>query len=76
MTTSKPVSKVDQLQLWPVEQRRKQQVIKDITGKVTEEISKSTRLKALPIGSRIAVAVGSRGINHLAEYAKATIATH
>jgi hypothetical protein len=74
MTTSKPVSKVDQLQLWPVEQRRKQQVIKDITGKVTEEISKSTRLKALPAGSRIAVAVGSRGINHLAEYAKATIA--
>ncbi len=74
MTTSKPVSKVDQLQLWPVEQRHKQQVIKDITGKVTEEIGKSSRLKAMPTGSRIAVAVGSRGINHLAEYAKATIA--
>lgn len=74
MTTSKQVSKVDQLQLWPVEQRRKQQVIKDIAGKVTEEISNSTRLQAMPPGSRIAVAVGSRGINHLAEYAKATIA--
>lgn len=71
MTTSK----IDQLPLWPIEQRRKQPVIKDIVSKVTEELRKSERLKTLSAGSKIAVAVGSRGINHLAEYVQSVIAT-
>lgn len=71
MTTSK----IDQLPLWPIEQRRKQPVIKDIVSKVTEEVRKSERLKTLSAGSKIAVAVGSRGINHLAEYVQSVIAT-
>jgi hypothetical protein len=66
---------LDALTFYPITQRRKQPVIKDIPTKVAEELRKSPRLQKLPAGSKIAVAVGSRGINHLASYAKATIDT-
>lgn len=66
---------LDSITFYPITQRRRQPVIKDIPAKVAEELRKSSRLQQLPPGSRIAVAVGSRGINHLATYARATIET-
>lgn len=68
-------SKLDDLRLYPVIQRRKQPVVKDIAQKVKQCVSQSKRLQAMPAGSRIAVAVGSRGINHLAEYVLTMIQT-
>ncbi len=68
-------SKLDDLRLYPVIQRRRQPVVKDIVQKVKQCVSQSKRLQAMPAGSRIAVAVGSRGINHLAEYVQAMIQT-
>ncbi|MFT3882623.1 MAG: lactate racemase domain-containing protein [Gemmatales bacterium] len=68
-------SRVDEIVLFPVRQHRKQPVIKDIAQKVKQEITQSQRLQQLSAGSRIAVAVGSRGINHLLEYVQATIQT-
>lgn len=68
-------SKLDQLLLYPVTQHRRQPVIKEIAGKVAEEVRRSVRLQNLPSGSKVAVAVGSRGINHLADYVKSMILT-
>jgi len=69
------LSKLDELRLYPVVQRRKQPVVKNIAQKVKQEVLQSKRLQQMPAGSRIAVAVGSRGINHLAEYVQAMIQT-
>lgn len=68
-------SKLNSLQFYPLTQRRLQPVVKDIRAKVADELRKSPRLQQLASGSRVAVAVGSRGINHLAVYARATIDT-
>lgn len=67
------VSKADQIVIYPVRQHRKQPVVKDLAAKVKQEVTQSKRLQQLPAGSSIAVAVGSRGIKHLAEYARAMI---
>lgn len=66
-------TRVDELVLYPVRQRRKQSVVQDIAGKVRAEVSQSKRLQGLSKGSKIAVAVGSRGINHLADYVRAVL---
>jgi len=66
-------SKVDQIVIYPVRQQRKQPLVKDIAAKVMQEVTQSKRLQGLPAGSRIAVAVGSRGIRHLADYVQAMI---
>jgi len=68
-----PASRVDEIVVYPVRQHRKQPVVKDIAQKVKQEVTQSKRLQQLPAGSRIAVAVGSRGIKHLAEYVQAMI---
>lgn len=68
-------TRVDEIALFPIRQHRKQPIIKDITQKVKQEVSQSKRLQQLPVSSRIAVAVGSRGIKHLAEYVQAMIQT-
>lgn len=68
-------NKLDQVLLFPVKQRRKQPVVSDIAAKVQSEIRSSLRLQSVKPGSRIAIAAGSRGINHVAEYVQATIQT-
>lgn len=69
------LEKVDQIQLYPVKQVRKQRLVTDIPGTVTQELKKSKRLEALPQGSLIAIAVGSRGINHLSTYVRSVVTT-
>ncbi|HQR08470.1 MAG TPA: lactate racemase domain-containing protein [Gemmatales bacterium] len=70
-----PASRVDQIAIYPVRQHRKQPLVKNIAQKVKQEVSQSKRLQQLPAESCIAVAVGSRGITHLAEYVRAMIQT-
>jgi len=66
---------VDQVKVYPVTQRRRQPRVADLAGAVRTEFLANRRLQALPQGSRIALAVGSRGINHLADYVRAAIST-
>jgi hypothetical protein len=66
---------VDQIRLYPLTQRRNQPVSRDIAGTVREQIRTNPRLQKLTRGSRIALAVGSRGINHLSTYVQAAVTT-
>ncbi|HMO35465.1 MAG TPA: lactate racemase domain-containing protein [Gemmatales bacterium] len=75
MTIIQRSSKVEQLEMWPIQQKRNQPVIQDIKEHVGKEIRSSIRLQQLPASSRIAVAVGSRGIKHLAIYVRTTLET-
>ncbi len=47
--------------------------IENMEKAVADEMAKARRLKALPAGAKIAVAVGSRGISGIAQIARATV---
>jgi hypothetical protein len=64
---------IDQIRVRSLLQRWDQPVIHELAGSVRRELESSNRLSALPTGSRIAIAVGSRGIHHLEEYVRTTI---
>jgi hypothetical protein len=66
---------IDRLRVFPVTQRRRTPVIRDIPGVVREQLRSSQRWAGLRPGARIALAVGSRGINHLQEYVRAAAHT-
>ncbi len=64
---------IDQILLYPIRQCRRQPVITNLFERVKEEFRKNHRLTRMPRGSKIALAVGSRGINHLAEYVRSAV---
>jgi hypothetical protein len=66
---------VDRIRLHPITQRRQQPVIGDIAGIVREQIRANRHLQKLSRGSIIALAVGSRGINHLSTYVQSAVTT-
>jgi hypothetical protein len=66
---------IDRIRLYPITQQRQQPVIRDIAGTVREQIRSNPSLQKLARGSRIALAVGSRGINHLSIYVQSAVAT-
>lgn len=56
-----------------VRQRLAEPVPLDLTEAVTKEFERTGLLRAWPSGARVAVAVGSRGIDRLAEIVRATV---
>lgn len=53
---------------------RRGPAVGDIAARVGKEVAKSQRLGALPAGASVAVAVGSRGIAHIATVVAAAVA--